>query len=85
MFSLLTFLGRVIFNLFKSKKALIIQICLHKKELEILERQNQKKRLNIQHFDRIILSILNRIGNIKDTSSIVKPETVLRWQKKLIK
>ena len=79
MFSLLTFLIWAIFNLFKSKKELIIQICLHKKELEILKRQNQKKRLKFYHCDRIIFSILNRIGNIKDTISIVKPETVLRW------
>ena len=84
MFSIITFLFRVILNLIKSKKELIVQICLHKKEIEILERQNQKKRLKIQHCDRIILSILNRIGNIKDTISIVKPETVLRWQKHLI-
>jgi hypothetical protein len=85
MFSLLTFLIGAIFNLLKSKQELIIQICLHKKELEILKRQNQKKRLKFNHYDRIIFSILNRIGNIKETLSIVKPETVLRWQKHLIK
>lgn len=84
MFSLLTFLIGAIFNLLKSKKELIIQIYLHKKELEILKRQNQKKRLKFHHCDRIIFSILNRIGNIKETISIVKPETVLRWQKHLI-
>ncbi len=85
MFSLLTFLIGAIFNLLKSKKELIIQICLHKKELEILKRQNQKKRLKFHHCDRIIFSILNRLGNIKETISIVKHETVLRWQKHLIK
>jgi transposase InsO family protein len=58
---------------------------LYKKELEILKRQNQKKRLNIQYSDRLIFSILNRIGNIKDILTIVKPETVLLWQKQLIK
>jgi len=67
MFSLLTFLVGVIFNLLKSKKELIIQICLHKKEIEVLQRQNQKKRLKFHHCDRIIFSILNKIGNIKDT------------------
>jgi len=84
MFSLLNFLVGVIFNLFKSKKELIVQIFLQKKEIEILRRQNQKKRLKLHHCDRIIFSILNRIGNIKDTISIIKPETVLRWQKHLI-
>ncbi|OVE79606.1 hypothetical protein BVY01_02020, partial [bacterium I07] len=47
--------------------------------------QNQKKRLNIHHSDRIIISILNKIENIKDNISIVRPKTVLRWQRDLIK
>ena len=85
MFALLTFLTGVVFNLFRSKKTLLIQICLQNKEIEILKRQNQKKRLKIHHSDRIILSIISRIGNIKETVSIVKSETVLRWQKQLIK
>ena len=59
MFSLLTFLIGAIFHLSKSKKELIIQLYLHKKELEILKRQNHKKRLKFKHYDRIIFSILN--------------------------
>ena len=74
----------VILSVVKSKKDLIVQIQLHKKEIEILKRQN-KKRLKLQHFDRVIFSILSKIANIKETISIVKPETVLRRQKQLIK
>ncbi len=85
MFSLLTLLISAIFNLLKSKKNLLLQVCLYKKELEILKRQNQKKRLNIQYSDRLIFSILNKIGNIKEILSIVKPETILLWQKQIIK
>jgi putative transposase len=85
MFSLLTFLFGIIFDLFKSKKELIVQIQLHKKELEILKRRYKKKRPKLQHVDRIIFSILYKIDNIKEIISIVKPETVLRWQKQLIK
>ncbi len=85
MFALLTFLIGIFFNLFKSKKQLSIHNCLQRKEIEILERQYQKKRLKIRQSDRMIFSILNKIGNIKDRISIVKPETMLRWQKKLIK
>ena len=77
MFSLLTLLISAIFNLAKSKKYLLLQACLYKKEIEVLKRQNQKKRLNIQYSDRLIFPILNRIGNIKDILTIVKPETVL--------
>jgi hypothetical protein len=77
MFSLLTFLIGAIFSLLKPKKNLLLQVCLYKKELEILKRQNQRKRLNIQYSDRLIFSILNNIGHIKDILSIVKPETIL--------
>ena len=73
MFSLLTFLYQTIFSLFKSKKDLIIQNSLQKKEIEILLRKNQKKRIKFRHFDRIIFSLLNKIGHIKETISIVKP------------
>jgi len=85
MFSLFTFLFQTLFSLFKSKKDLIVQICLQKKEVEILIRKNQKKRLKIHYTDRIVFSILNRICPIKKSISIVKPETVLRWQRQLIK
>ena len=78
MFSLFTFLFKVIFGLFKSKEELIVQIHLYKKEIEILKRQNQKKRLKLHHLDLVIFAILNRIGNIKETIPIVKTETVLR-------
>ena len=85
MFSLLTFLFALIFNLYKSKKELLVQISLHKKEIEILKRQHRKQRLVFQHSDRIIFFILNRIDQIKESISIVKPETVLGWQQQLIK
>ena len=80
IFSLLTFLFGLIFNLFKSKKELLVQILLHKKEIEILKRQQRKQRLGFQHSNRIIFSILNRIGHIKESLSIVKQETRLSWQ-----
>ena len=62
MFSLLTFLIGLIFNLFKSKKGLLVQISLHKKEIEILKRRHRKQRLGFQHSDRIILPILGGLS-----------------------
>jgi hypothetical protein len=55
------------------------------KEVEILKRKNHKKSLRIKYSDRVILSILNIFGYIKEQLLIVKPETVLKWQRKLIK
>ena len=71
MFSLLTFFLGLIINLSKSKKQLLAQISLQQKELEILKRHYRKKRVRFVHSDRIILSILNRIGYIKDHLSII--------------
>jgi hypothetical protein len=85
MFSFLTFLFRLIFHLLESKKRLLLQVSLQQKELEILKRHHEKKRVRFLHSDRIVLSILHRIGHIKDHLSIVKPETVLGWQRELIK
>ncbi len=85
MFSLLTFVFSLILNLFKSEKQLLLHVSLQQKELEILKRQIRKKRLPIRQTDRIILSILTRSSEIKESISIVKPETVLRWQRQLIK
>jgi hypothetical protein len=64
---------------------LLIQITVLQKEVEILKRRNGQNRLRIKKTDRVILAILNRISNIKEKLTIVKPETVLRWQKELIK
>jgi hypothetical protein len=55
-----------------------------KKEIEILKRK-RKKRVVTNHFDRLFFVILNKIANIKDHISIIKPETILRWQRNIIK
>ena len=85
MLSVLTFLFNLIFSLFESKGELLIKIALQKKEIEILNRKRGKKRPLIRHADRILLVVLNRVGEIKDSISIVKPETVLSWERELIK
>ena len=85
MFSFLSFMLNIIFNSFKSKRKLMIRITILEKELEIYRRKQNNKRLKIDHIDRIIFSLLNKILNIKDKISIVKPETLLKWQSQLIK
>ena len=85
MFSLLTFLSRLMFNLCKSKKELFVQISIQQKEIEILKRKQGRRRIRFLHSDRIVFSILNRVGHLKDRLTLVKPETVLRWQRQLIK
>ncbi len=59
MFSFLSFLIKVIFNLNSSKRQLIIRVVLLEKEVEIYRRQNVDKRLKINQTDRVIIAILN--------------------------
>src|SRR5210317_1229949 len=85
MFSFRSFILKILFNLFKSKRQLLTRISILEKELEIYKRKQVNKRLKIKQVDRIIFSLLNKILNIKDKISIVKPETLLKWQRQLIK
>jgi hypothetical protein len=55
------------------------------KEIEILKRNLQGKRVIPEQQDRIILSILNMLYNIKDSISVFQPETLLKWQRNIIK
>jgi len=71
-------------NIFKSKKKLLIENAVLKKQLEILTRKN-KKQIRTDRSDRIIFSILNQIHDIRENFMILKPETLLVWQKKLRK
>ena len=85
MFSFLCFILNILFNSFKSKRQLLTRITILEKELEIHKRKQNNKRLKIKQIDRIIFSLLNKILYIKDKISIVKPETLLKWQSQLIK
>ena len=81
---LLTFV-RLFFNLFKSKKLLVCEIAMLKTELQILKRKVKLKRIITTDKDRIFFALLQIIANIKDRITIVKPETVLKWQRMIIK
>ena len=44
-----------------------------------------KKKIKFKNSDRIVFAIMDRVSDIREQFSIVKPETVLRWQRQLIK
>jgi serine/threonine protein kinase len=85
MFSFLTFICRLIFNLGISKKDLLLQVSLQQKEIEILKRKHRARRVRFRFSDRLVFAILNKAGHLKERFSVVKPETVLGWQRQLIK
>ena len=64
---------------------MLIQITVLQKEVDILKRNNKQKRLKIEKADRVILALINSISHIKEKLTIVRPESLLRWQRGLIK
>ena len=70
--------------IFKSKKSLICEVAVLKKEVEILKRKRKNRTLT-DNYDRVFFILIHLVQNIKDHISIVKPETVLRWQREIIR
>ncbi len=86
MFLFLSALMRFIIALFLpgSFSNLFAHHVILQKEVEILKR-SQKTRLKFKNSDRIVFSLINSLSDkYKYLFSIIKPETVLIWQKKLI-
>ena len=85
MTTFLLTLVKLFFNLFKSKKSLIYENVMLKKELQIMKRKIKKKRITTTDKDRIFFTLLQIITSIKDRITIVKVETVLKWHRQIIK
>ncbi len=86
MFNFVFHLIRIFFSLFfPNNSNIIIQNIILWKENEILKRK-QKKRIGFKFFDKFFYALIHRLSNnIKDYIILVKPETILKWQRKLIK
>ena len=79
--SLLRFFLRAI----NSKGAVLSENAVLRKENEILLRKVGKKRVRFSFYDRFFFVALNRAADIKDGLTLVKPETVLAWQRTLVR
>ena len=86
MFSFIFHLIKIFFSLvFPNNRNIIIQNIILWKENEILKRK-LKKRIRLKFIDKLFYALINRLSNtIKDHVILVKPETILKWQRKLIK
>ena len=71
MLSIFKCLFKILFKLFRTRRSLVVQITILEKELNILNRKNQKKRLIPEQADRIILVIMNLLFNIKNQISVL--------------
>ncbi len=86
MFHFIVLLIKAVFFLFSGKnRDVIIENLILRKELGILKRKN-RKRIKLRFRDRLFYSIFNKLSNkVKNYITLIKPETVLKWQRNLIK
>lgn len=74
--------------IFTNRKNLIFTILLLKKENEIYKRHLnlQNKRLHFRKSDKFTFSMIKALSTrVMNHLTIVKPETIMSWQRKLIK
>ena len=76
---------RIFLQAFRSKRTIVSENALLRKENEILLRRVGKKRVQFGFYDKLFFVVLNRAADIKHRLTLVKPETVLSWQRTLIK
>jgi hypothetical protein len=76
---------RLFFHVFRSRRTILSEIALVKKENEILLRKMGKKKVHFGFYDRLFLVVLNKASDIKRQLTLVKPETILCWQRILLK
>ncbi len=76
---------RLFFQAFRSKRNVLSENALRKKENEILLRKAGNKRVRFSFYDKLFFVVLNKAADIKYRLTLVKPETLLAWQRTLIK
>ena len=86
MFNFIVTIFRVIFLLFSARNEdIVITNVILKKENEILKRK-RKDRLKFRFFDRLFYAVICKLSEkAKGFVTLIKPETVVKWQRNLIK
>ncbi len=84
MIALFATLLRFILHAFRSKRNILTENALLKKENEILVRKVGNKRVCFSFYDKCFFVVLNKAADIKYRLTLVKPETLLSWQRTLI-
>ena len=84
MFNFLLRLVRLVAGIFKSRAALHFENIALRHQLCVLQRSVKKPK--IRPSDRILWSVLSRVwSDWKEALIFVKPDTVIRWQRKRFK
>ena len=86
MFNFILAILRVIFLFLSPKRMdIVMSNAILKKENDILKRQ-RRERLKFRFFDKLFYALICKLSEKgKECVTLIKPETVLKWQKNLIK
>jgi len=86
MFNFFLLIMRSIFFLFPSRQLdMIVENAILKKENDILKRK-KKIRIKFRFFDRLFYAVICKLSeSAKGCVMLIKPETILQWQRNLIK
>ena len=86
MFNFILLIIRGVFFLFPSKQLdMIVENAILKKENDILKRK-KKIRIKFRFFDRLFYAVICKLSErAKGCITLIKPETILQWQRNLIK
>lgn len=84
IFSFSVIILKIFFYLFHSKKKLIILLLATQKQLQILQRQSNKKISILSHEKLFFVLFIRLYKNIKKVFYLFRPETLLNWNRKII-
>ena len=86
LFNFILLIMRAIFFLFPSRQLnILVENAILKKENEILKRK-KKGRLKFRYFDKLFYAVICKLSErTKGFITLIKPETILHWQRNLIK
>src|SRR5262245_59791299 len=74
---------RMLFDYFRPRPRLEVEILILRHQLNILQQRTPRHRLHLRWVDRaLFIWLYRRYPRILDALSIVRPETVVRWHRK---
>lgn len=85
MHQLCILIFRILRLFYKSRRVLIAENLLLQKEIGILSRIVSRKPVRTKRRERMFIALLDLFCSVKDKIRIVKPETLLGWQRQIIR
>jgi hypothetical protein len=76
---------RMLCDFFKPRPRLEAEILILRHQLNVLQQRTPRRRLHLRWVDRaLFIWLYRRYPRILDAMSIVRPETVVRWHRKVL-